>query len=131
MCLAARDTLGIEIEVASADSEKVVETTDDAGIPHTAAETSALETEAPAIAEIAEAVSISGDTAAASGRDASVMPAHDLVVNWRGMHWDAARKTKLIQLLGDLRLPVTRSPSPAPAVVEESFQVPGSGPDAA
>ena len=54
------------------------------------------------------------------------MPPHDLLVSWTGMHWDAAKKSAFMEMARDLRLPASRSPEPAPKVVEECFQVPGT-----
>src|SRR5262249_28246082 len=123
MRIAARNTLGIEIEVATPEADNPVPASDHL----TAAETSAQDTDALAFADSIDEAGISGAAAhAAPEETATGTPVHDLVVNWRGMHWDTTRKAALMQLVRDLRLPATRSPNPAPTVVEDCFQVPGS-----
>jgi predicted RND superfamily exporter protein len=127
MRIAARDALGIEIEVASPEPEVAVSSTEETAVSPSVGQTGAPAIEPPASPDDIEGAGDSVDeTAAAPSESPTVIPAHDLVINFRGMHWDAARKTALMQLLRDLRLPATRSPNPAPAVIEECFQVPGS-----
>jgi predicted RND superfamily exporter protein len=53
-------------------------------------------------------------------------PPHDLVVVWRGMHWDAAKISAFKDLAVGLRLPSNRAGNLSPLVIEECFQVPGS-----
>src|SRR5207302_1245461 len=60
------------------------------------------------------------------GRDDAAIAPHDLVVTWRGMHWDAGKKASFVEIARGLRLPSTRSRDHSPPVVEECFQVPGS-----
>ena len=62
----------------------------------------------------------------ATAEDVPQCPAHDLVVNWRGMHWDAAKRSAFKNMADSLRLPTTRSHEPSPALIEACFQTPGS-----
>src|SRR5204863_7655480 len=53
-------------------------------------------------------------------------PPHDLVVVWRGMHWDADKIAAFKNLAADLRLPSTKSGEASPVLIDECFQVAGT-----
>jgi uncharacterized protein len=120
----ARDTLGIEIKVDFPDSERVPDADPTDAVPSTEVTVS---TSAAAPTTATEDLESTGDdTEAPPPEEAPVMPPHDLLVTWTGMHWDAAKKSTFMEMARELRLPTSRSPEPAPKVVEECFQVPGT-----
>jgi predicted RND superfamily exporter protein len=131
--LAARDVLGIEIEIATPDSEKTPDLIEPAAADAaqtevaraTAASAPSAETaDSAGAADVADASA--GEAEAPPADDAPALPHHDLVVTWRGMHWDAAKKSSLMEMIRELRFSTNRSPEPAPNIVDECFQVPGS-----
>jgi predicted RND superfamily exporter protein len=124
----ARQSLGIEVEVARAESSTSILTTEQSPRePASAAGTigDSLHGQdksadgGPSGANGADGVTIPAD-------ESCSMPPHDLTITWRGMHWDAMKKAALIEMLPDLRLSTNRSRDASPAVIEKCFQVPGS-----
>ncbi|MGE5193734.1 MAG: efflux RND transporter permease subunit [Deltaproteobacteria bacterium] len=125
--LTARDSLGIEIEVATPESEKGPDAIDATADFSAETDVAATAAASSSPAETADSAGTSGEEVACPpADDASAMPPHDLLVTWRGMHWDAAKKSAFMQTVRDLRLPANKSPEPSPKVVDECFQVPGS-----
>src|SRR5258708_7787223 len=104
----ARQSLGIEVDVARAESSLSTFATEQSPLEPvvTAATRDGTRNDAGKSAD-----------AAADGADGMPIPAggghlrppHDLTVAWRGMHWDAVKKAALIEMLAQLRLPSTRS----------------------
>jgi len=133
----ASDALGFKIEVRDPDSvqpaalaslEAEVSTADSAE-PASPVAVEGPDTEKATAADPATGESAGHDTADAESTlpDEPVnCPPHDLVVVWRGMHWDAAKISAFKDLAVSLRLPSARSGDLSPAVIEECFQVPGS-----
>src|SRR5207245_1402749 len=102
---AAKDSLKIDLEIAMADAvanEELAAAALPAGsAAHSSAESSALESAKDSAAEDGAG----GDEPAATETVPALAP-HDLVVTWRGMHWDAAKMSAFRDLAGKLRLPV-------------------------
>jgi predicted RND superfamily exporter protein len=123
----ARQSLGIEVDVARAESSPSTFATEQSplepGGGATTREGSLIDTGNTASSDAAGAANAADDFLAG---ESCMLPPHDLTVTWRGMHWDAAKKAALIELLAQLRLPSTRSGDPSPGVVEKCFQLPGS-----
>lgn len=121
----AHDELSIDLEIAAAG-------TDVASAGELPAETSAPSSSDTATAsndpQVADA-SAEGDDAPAVDAIPELAP-HDLVVTWRGMHWDPAKMSSFKNLAAGLRLPMSNQTAPSKdgdhALVEDSFQVPGT-----
>ncbi len=115
----AHDSLSIDLEIQAAGS----------------ADEEALANDVPPAAMAATAVASDPAPESAAGADgnespvADAVPAlapHDLIVTWRGMHWDTAKMSAFKELVGALRLPAAQSADAGHALVEECFQVPGT-----
>ena len=137
----AHDALGLKIEISNPDSvaEEVLAAADST---NSTAAASGASDETPAAGAVASGNGESGhgDSGETADRDSEgaamaelataddvpQCPAHDLVVVWPGMHWDAAKISAFKELANSLRLPSTRSSESPPRVIEECFQVPGS-----
>jgi predicted RND superfamily exporter protein len=143
----AHDALGLSIEISNPDSvaEEMLAAVDSTD---STAATSGATDEPPTAGEVASGSGASGSSGAsgngaagetvdtdseeaalaelARADDIPQCPAHDLVITWPGMHWDAARISAFKELADSLRLPSTRSSESSPRPIEECFQVPGS-----
>jgi hypothetical protein len=124
----ARRSLGIEVEVARAESSPSILATEQS--PLELAGGAALRD--GALNDAGKSASTDAD--ASNGSDGmtfrrgegTLLPPHDLTITWRGMHCDAVKKAALIEILAQIRLPPTPSREPSPGVIEKCFQVPGS-----
>jgi predicted RND superfamily exporter protein len=132
LTLTARDSLGVEIEVAAADSVTPLATpeaaTSASAEPAGSAEADDR-SQAPEVASTSKGVASDEESPEAEGapREDALpeVPPHDLIVSWRGMHWDDAKRTSFIGLAKKLRIP-SPSREVSPPVIESCFQVPGS-----
>jgi predicted RND superfamily exporter protein len=131
--LTASDSLGVAIEVADAESAPALAATAGAGsAPAETEAVAATDDESPAIEESKYSQSAATDSEAEETDETPPieavpeLPPHDLLVTWRGMHWDGAKETSFIDLAEKLRIPSARSRELSPPVIESCFQVPGS-----
>jgi len=111
------ESMRLEIEIADvngAAGDGAVEPSLDPGV---AAESNEL----TAAAQDSEAGSAEKEL-----ETAPVIPAHDLIVSWPGMHWETARISAFMDLARSLTLTASRSREASPSVVDECFQIPGS-----
>jgi predicted RND superfamily exporter protein len=113
----AHDSLAIDLEIQAAGSP------DEATLANAAL---------PAANVAAEVASDPPPESEADGKESSLaetVPAlapHDLIVTWRGMHWDTAKMSSFKELASALRLTAAQSADAGHALVEECFQVPGT-----
>jgi predicted RND superfamily exporter protein len=122
----ARRSLGLEVEVARAESSPSILATEQSPLePVGGPATRDGSLNDPGNSASTDAANGSEDMSFRAGESTSIPP-HDLTITWRGMHWDAEKKAALIETLTQIRLPSTSSPESAPRVVENCFQVPGS-----
>jgi predicted RND superfamily exporter protein len=127
MHLAARDVLGFDVEIAAADSERATEPAAPADAAPAGPDAAASVDASPTSEETADSDGAADEDAVVSPTESvPAMPAHDLLVTWPGMHWHATKRTMLMETIRELRLPANRSPEPAPSVVDDCFQIPGS-----
>ncbi|MBI3863994.1 MAG: MMPL family transporter [Planctomycetia bacterium] len=113
----AREALAIDLEIAPAESVAAE------GLMATAP----VATDPPATSDgSADASTETSGGESPAGESVTPLPHHDLIVTWRGMHWDAAKMAALKALVGQLRLPASRPDEPGHAVVEDCFHVAGT-----